>query len=53
MIFSPRGERVATLRMPDGFTPHQFGVDFVIGAWRGPDGVEYVRSYPLPERLRR
>ena len=51
-IFAAEGQLLGSKCVPEGFTPHQIGADFVLGVWRDEDDVEHVRSYGLvkPER---
>ncbi len=45
MVFSPEGAWLGSMAMPERFTPHHVGSDFVLGAWRDESGVEYVHLY--------
>jgi hypothetical protein len=46
-VFDPAGAYLGDVEMPDRFTVHQFGDDFVLGTWRDADDVEHVRMYPI------
>ena len=47
MVFSSEGAWLGSMPIPDRFTPHHVGPDFVLGAWRDESGVEYVHLYRL------
>lgn len=46
-VYTARGERVATVRMPPRFQLMEAGEDYVLGLWRDANDVEYVRMYGL------
>jgi hypothetical protein len=46
-VFDPDGAWLGTMQLPDSFTPHQIGSDFIIGVQRNELDVETVRRYPL------
>jgi hypothetical protein len=47
VVLGPDGLVEATVRMPARFQPFAVGRDEVLGVWRDPEDVEYVRAYPL------
>ena len=46
-VFDRGGRLLGTVTMPDRFDLRQVGRDRVLGVWRDPLEVEYVRRYPL------
>ncbi len=46
-VFDPDGRLLGTVDTPERFDLQQVGPDWVLGVWRDPLGVEYVRRYPL------
>jgi hypothetical protein len=50
LIFSPEGERVGEVTLPDELEPTQITTDAVAGIVRDELGVETVRVYPLTRR---
>ncbi len=46
-VFDADGRRVGAVTMPQRFTPHEIGVDYVLGVARDEDDVEFVRMYGL------
>jgi hypothetical protein len=46
-VFNHTGRRLGLVEMPDRFTIHQIGRDFVLGSWRDEMDVEHVRLYEL------
>lgn len=46
-IFSPTGRLLGSMCLPDGFTPHQIGSDFVLGVSVDDLGTERVLLYGL------
>jgi hypothetical protein len=46
-VFSESGEFLGVVDMPDGFTPHDIGFDYLLGLRTDQDDVEYVQLYEL------
>ncbi len=46
-VFSPEGEEVGRVEVPDGLLLHQISSDAVVGVYRDELGVEFVRVYSL------
>jgi len=46
-VFDPRGELLTTLELPAGLETFEIGTDYLLGLWRDPLGVEFIRLYTL------
>lgn len=46
-IFAAEGQLLGSMCLPEGFTPHQIGADFVLGVRKDDLGVERVALYGL------
>jgi hypothetical protein len=46
-VFTNDGRWLGTVAFPDRFTPHDIGVDYVLGVWTDELNVEYVRLYRI------
>lgn len=46
-VYGPTGWYVGAVNMPEGFDLLEAGRDYVLGVWRNPDQVEFVRLYAL------
>jgi hypothetical protein len=46
-VYTAKGKRVATVRMPPRFQLMEAGEDYILGVWRDGNDVEYVRMYGL------
>jgi hypothetical protein len=46
-VFASNGRYLGDVAFPAGFTVHEIGSDYVLGAWTDELGVEYVHVYPL------
>lgn len=46
-VYTPRGVRRATVRLPVGLDVHDIGSDYLMGLWRDALGVEHIRAYRL------
>ncbi len=51
MVLDASGRWLGTVVMPERFTPHDIGEDYVLGVWRDMDDVEHVRMYELLKRV--
>ncbi len=47
MVFDPRGRLRGTFTVPGPFTIHEIGPDYVLGVYRDPNEVEFVRMYEV------
>jgi hypothetical protein len=47
MVFSVAGELLGSVILPERFTIHEIGVDYVLGVWRDDLDVEFIRMYEL------
>jgi hypothetical protein len=46
-VFTAEGRWLGTVTTPARFRVDQIGSDWILGAWRGQDGEEQVRMYPI------
>ncbi len=46
-VFDPSGQMLGVVSVPERFTVHQIGSDFVLGRWQDDLDVEHVRMYRL------
>ena len=46
-VFTAEGRWLGTVATPARFRVEQIGPDWILGAWRGQDGEEQVRMYPI------
>lgn len=46
-VFSKEGVWLGTVTTPAEVRVDEIGADYLVGLWRGPDGEERVRMYPL------
>jgi hypothetical protein len=46
-VFSPEGEMLGTMSMPERFGIRDIGDDYVLGTWRDELEIEHVRMYEL------
>jgi hypothetical protein len=46
-VVDPTGVWLGDVVMPQRFSVHQVGEDFVIGTWRDDLGVEFIRRYTI------
>jgi hypothetical protein len=49
-VFDPSGQMLGTVSVPERFTVHQIGSDFVLGRWQDELDVEHVQLYELLKR---
>lgn len=50
-VFDPDGRMLGRIELPDRFTIHQIGPDFVLGSWTDEMDVEHVKLYALIKPL--
>lgn len=50
IVFSPKGRRLTTVRMPEGLRPTEITGDAVVGVGRNEVGAEIVQVYTLRRR---
>jgi hypothetical protein len=46
-VFSPAGEWLTTLKLPQSLEMNEIGEDYILGVWKDEMDVEYVRMYSL------
>jgi hypothetical protein len=49
-VFDPSGQMLGVVSVPERFTIHQIGSDFVLGRWQDELDVEHVQLYELLKR---
>ncbi|UCC71947.1 MAG: hypothetical protein JSV86_16500 [Gemmatimonadota bacterium] len=49
-VFDPSGQMLGVVSVPERFTVHQIGSDFVLGRWRNGLDIEHVQLYELIKR---
>jgi hypothetical protein len=50
VVLNQSGKAIGRIVLPDGFTPQDVGVDYLLGVHRDDDGVEHVVEYALHRR---
>jgi hypothetical protein len=46
-VYSPDGEWLGPVTMPDRFRPTDIGSDYILGIWLNPEDVQFIRMYRL------